>query len=96
MPPLDHLVGAVELPAFHGGAVAGGLYLAAAERARDWRADGKAISMGLRFLRPALATQEVEISVTIERLGTRMATLRCQAEQGGRSVVVGETVFWHP
>lgn len=95
LPHLPHLVGAKELPAFHGGAVAGALHLAASDRARAWTEDRLAVSMAMRFLRPALALQPVRIACEAERLGKRMATIRCRAEQNDRELAVAEFVFWH-
>lgn len=94
LPPLDHLIGAIELPAFHGGAVAAALHMAASDKAAHWHPDRVAVSMTMRFLRPAVALGSVDIDCQDERAGKRMATYRCHAAQNGRVVAVGEFVFW--
>lgn len=94
LPASAHVIGAVQLPAFHGGVIAGAMQIAAQDNALRWADDAVAVSMTMRFLRPAVALGPVVISCEPERIGKRMATLRGTARQDGRIVAAGEYVFW--
>jgi acyl-coenzyme A thioesterase PaaI-like protein len=84
LPATDRVIGRPWIPAFHGGVIGATLELASVRRAHDWRPGSRAVSLAIRYLRPAIASEPLIISVAVERSGRSVATFVATARQATR------------
>jgi acyl-coenzyme A thioesterase PaaI-like protein len=98
LPPAAHLVGMRSLPAFHGGVIAAAMGRSADRLAQEDGGPFRLASSAVRYLRPGLATEFLEIEAGFERRGRRVASVRASAFQvqgaeGRRAIAHAEFVY---